>query len=198
MQRTHFTADSHFGHGNILKFCNRPFKSIKEHDETLISNWNSVVGKKDIVYHGGDFGLCNPGYLKTILNRLNGNIHLIVGNHDKTALQISKSTNVKKFASISETKYITVEGQKIFICHYALRTWRGSYHGAYMLFGHSHGRMPPLGKSFDIGVDCWNYTPINFEQVKEKMDTLKYRPFGDENMTVEESKRLRDIAIKGK
>jgi len=142
--------------------------------------------------------MCAPGYAKSILNRLNGNIHVVLGNHDKTTLRLTKTHNVKKFASVSETKYITIEGQKIFMCHYALRTWRASYHGSWALFGHSHGRMPPFGKSFDVGVDCWNYYPISFEQVQRKMDKLELLPFGDEDMPASEADRLKQIALEHK
>lgn len=155
---------------------------IVEHDEALVQNWNTVVTRDDIVYHLGDLGLCHSTYLGKILNRLNGSIHIILGNHDKTALQISKTANVKRFASISDSKYIRVENQHIFLLHYAMRTWRSSYHGSWHLFGHSHGRMAPFGKSFDVGVDCWDYKPVSFDCVKQKMDQIDLIPFGDENV----------------
>lgn len=50
----YFISDLHIGHTNVLSFDNRPFKSIEEHDEALIKNWNSVVGMDDDVYLLGD------------------------------------------------------------------------------------------------------------------------------------------------
>ena len=68
-----FTADLHLGHKNIIKYCNRPFSSLKDMDETIINNWNSVVGKNDTVYALGDLVFGFHKYEK-YLNQLNGKI----------------------------------------------------------------------------------------------------------------------------
>ena len=79
-----FTADTHLGHTNIIKYCNRPFKSTSEMDATIINNINEVVKSDDILYHLGDFSLGNPGYIINYLERINcKKIRLILGNHDK-------------------------------------------------------------------------------------------------------------------
>jgi calcineurin-like phosphoesterase family protein len=72
-----FTADTHFGHANIIKYCQRPFSSVEEMNETLIANWNRVVAAEDTVYHLGDVAL---GDAKPVLDRLKGKIVLIVGS----------------------------------------------------------------------------------------------------------------------
>ena len=77
-----FTSDTHFGHENIITFCNRPFESIEEHDRVLIQNWNSVVTPDDTVFHLGDFCFGNGYKWYEILGQLNGHIYLIRGNHD--------------------------------------------------------------------------------------------------------------------
>ena len=77
-----FTSDTHFYHGNIIRFCNRPFKDVETMNETIISNWNNTVGQDDIVFHLGDFCLGGSAEWTRILNRLNGRIYLIMGNHD--------------------------------------------------------------------------------------------------------------------
>lgn len=76
-------GDTHFMHRNIIKYCNRPFKDVEEMTETLIKNWNSVVGKNDIVYVVGDFALCGKAKIIEIGNQLNGRKRLILGNHDQ-------------------------------------------------------------------------------------------------------------------
>lgn len=75
-----FTADHHFGHENIIKFSERPFESLEQMNEELIKRWNEKIGKDDTVYHLGDVSLGKPDFTKEILDRLNGNIHLIKGN----------------------------------------------------------------------------------------------------------------------
>lgn len=77
-----FTSDTHFNHTNIIQYCQRPFKSTDEMNEAMIDNWNSVVGEDDTVFHLGDFCLGGAEEWNKILNRLNGRIYLILGNHD--------------------------------------------------------------------------------------------------------------------
>jgi len=74
-----FTSDHHFGHTNIIKFCNRPFANVDEMNEELIRRWNEKIAPGDEVYHLGDFALITPEKLNEILDRLNGTIYLIAG-----------------------------------------------------------------------------------------------------------------------
>jgi len=160
----YFTADTHFSHRNIIKYCNRPFSSIEEHDEVIITNWNSVVRKNDIVYHLGDFAF---GDVQKHLRRLNGNIHLILGSHDKN------TKNCKHlFASYNQLLNTKIEGINITLSHCSMRIWHKSHYNAFSLYGHSHGMLEPWGKSFDCGVDTNNFYPYSWEQVKDKMNTL--------------------------
>ncbi len=79
-----FTSDTHFGHERIIELAKRPFKSVEEMDDAMISRWNSVVGKADTVYHLGDYSLYHrKDTLKKLRERLNGKIILIAGNHDR-------------------------------------------------------------------------------------------------------------------
>lgn len=171
--RNFFTADTHFRHTNILKHSNRPFLNIREHDEALIANWNSVVGEEDHVYHLGDFGFGSNESMFEILCRLRGKIHFIRGNHDKNFL---KGKCKDRLVWVNDTKFLTVQEEgvtyKIFLSHYAHRTWDRKHYGTWHLFGHSHGTMKPHGLSFDVGVDCWNYTPISLKTISKKMDSL--------------------------
>ncbi|MDR3059367.1 MAG: metallophosphoesterase, partial [Prevotella sp.] len=77
-----FTSDHHFGHKNIIEFSQRPFLNTDEMNEELIKRWNEKIGTEDMVYHLGDFALMSSGKLRSILDRLNGRIHLIQGNHE--------------------------------------------------------------------------------------------------------------------
>lgn len=165
---TLFTSDTHFGHANIIKYCNRPFKSFAEMDNEMVHRWNTVVQPSDAVYHLGDFAFgrdATDEYIANIAHRLNGNVHFILGNHDKNIQRLDWF-----FESIKPYDEIEVEGQRIVLFHYGLRTWHHDLRGVWQLYGHSHGGLPPFGKSLDIGVDSWAYTPVSFEELKKIMD----------------------------
>ncbi len=163
----YFSSDHHFNHANILKYTQRPFSSIQEMDSEMISKWNSVVKDRDEVYYLGDLTLGNWGTARSYLKQLKGRIKFIEGNHDKRWFSSLESN--QKLPPIYELNYMN---KTIVLSHYSLRSWNKSFHGSYHLFGHSHGELPPYGKSFDIGVDCWNFYPVSIEQVFEKMETL--------------------------
>jgi calcineurin-like phosphoesterase family protein len=168
-----FTSDTHFGHVNILKYCHRPFANIEEHDAALINRWNSVVKPGDVVYHLGDFGFGDSKYLKTLCQKLTGNIHLIRGNHDTNVSQMAFRFNFIKDTHLIETK-LSNNKIKVFLSHYPHRTWIHKPRDCYHLFGHVHGNMGPYGLSFDVGVDNWNYTPISLEEVHNYVQTQLY------------------------
>lgn len=173
MQERWFTSDTHFGHSAIVDYHPRPYESVEKMDEGIIKNWNSIVGPKDFVYHLGDFSF---GRIDPYITRLNGCIHIILGNHDKGKegrfKQFTKEYGRGKIVSISWLKVIDFDNITITLCHYAMLRWCKSQYNQWHLFGHSHCKTEGVGKSFDVGVDCWNYYPINFEQVKTKMATL--------------------------
>lgn len=170
---TWFTADTHFGHANIIRYCDRPFETKEEHDETLIKNWNERVQPNDHVYHLGDVGFGPPEYLRKLLARLKGKIHLIEGNHDGPATSPECS---KRFVFIKPVHYKKLytanRAVEVFMSHYPHRSWPKSFHGSFHLFGHVHGKLPPHGLSFDAGVDCHNFCPISLEEVVIKMNIL--------------------------
>lgn len=167
-----FTSDSHFGHANIIKYSSRPFASAHEMDEALIRNWNSVVGHGDTVYHLGDFAVGGPE-ADIYLRRLHGNIKFCWGNHDN---RLKRATS--RPIDAVDIRYISVEGQKIVLCHYAMKVWDGSHKGAWQLYGHSHGTLPddPNSLSLDVGVDCHNLTPLRFSEVAQLMKKKQYKP----------------------
>lgn len=162
-----FTSDTHFGHRSIIDYCKRPFKNVDEMDGVLIKNWNNCVKKNDTIYHLGDFSFQSP---EKYTKQLNGQIHLILGNHDHKRMNSQERKTL--FTSVSELKQINIGEQTIVLCHYSMRVWSKSHYGAWHLFGHSHGCLSNCGKSFDVGVDCNDYTPLSYEMVKRKMDSL--------------------------
>lgn len=148
-----FTADEHYNHTNILRYCDRPFSSIAEMNEELISRHNAVVGKNDYIIHAGDFFLGDKNDIAIIIKSLKGNHIFLKGSHDRW-LQNAEQIWSKVIA-----------GQKIVVSHYCLRTWDASHYNSWHLFGHSHGKLEPLGKSWDIGVDNNNFYPLSFDEI---------------------------------
>jgi calcineurin-like phosphoesterase family protein len=162
MKNIYFTADSHFNHANIIHFCQRPFASAEEMNEALIAKWNARVGKRDLVYHLGDFA---RGEWEPILNRLNGRIILIRGGHDKKY----EKKFAGRFLHTADLMDIVIEGNALVLCHYCLRVWNKSHYDSWHLFGHSHGRLPALGKSLDVGVDGHEFAPWSWKEIKAYM-----------------------------
>lgn len=93
------TADTHFGHQNIIKYCNRPFMSTEEMDAALIKNWNETVSNKDLVIHLGDFALGSRDYTASIIKKLNGKKYLIMGNHDNFSESFYRENGFDKVSS---------------------------------------------------------------------------------------------------
>ena len=115
----YFISDLHLGHVNCLAFDNRPFKSIEEHDETLIRNWNNVVGMDDDVYLLGDISWHNATKTIEIFNRLNGRIHLIKGNHDAKLLRNRELQS--RFCEITDYNELYVcDGKLLLLFHYTI------------------------------------------------------------------------------
>ena len=158
---TFFTADTHFGDRRALRFDKRPFATIEEHDSELVERWNAVVGPGDEVWHLGDFAL-GPGAnrIKELLAALHGAKHLVVGNNDAAA-----TLSAPGWASIQTYAELMVEGRRLVLCHYPFRTWNGIGRGALNLHGHSHGRLKPLTRQYDVGVDVWGFRPVDLAAI---------------------------------
>ena len=83
-----FISDTHFNHENIIKYCNRPFANAEEMNKYIIQQWNSVVDEDGIVYHLGDFALqSDKETISDLVEKLNGSIILVLGNHDRWGKQ---------------------------------------------------------------------------------------------------------------
>lgn len=160
----YFTADQHFYHGNVINFCNRPFDSVEEMNEGLITHFNRWVGKKDTTYHLGDFAWRNSlmTYVK-LFERLNGRHFLVPGNHDKKNLdeQSYLGDNVEVLPLMVDLK---LEGHHLLLSHYPIESFPKN---RINLHGHSHGKAPALKRRADVGVDCWGMRPVSLEGAVE-------------------------------
>lgn len=161
-----FTADTHFNHKSLIGPRGRPFKDVQKMDECLIENWNSVVGRDDIIYHLGDFAWrIGKNKMIAILIQLNGRKFLCRGTHDGRILKLARY-----FEDIRDSFLIKVNGgQPIFMSHKIQKIWPESSCGSWHLFGHSHGSRNTYaeqnGKLLDVGVDSHNFRPWSLKEV---------------------------------
>jgi calcineurin-like phosphoesterase family protein len=175
----YFTSDSHFGHANIIRYCRRPYQGVAEMVAALIAAWNAKVSPGAMVYHLGDFTLGSRAVARSYFARLHGQIRLLPGSHDERWLpkQFGPQPELRSLDGIPveimppllslEFPGLSSDGQYpqvIVLCHYALRVWDRSHHGAWHLYGHSHGVLPPIGRSLDVGVDVYP-SPLGLDEI---------------------------------
>lgn len=176
-----FTSDTHFGHKNVIKFCNRPFSNVEEMNETLIKNWNDTVGPEDTIFHLGDFAFGGSQLWNDTLKRLNGHKILIIGNHDDKNL---RQGYMQYFDSVLYQVKLLIEKRTVYLNHYPFLCYSGSYRteetAVWQLFGHLHSSLNSVGLDstrlqycfpyqYDVGVDNNNFTPVSWGKVKDKI-----------------------------
>jgi calcineurin-like phosphoesterase family protein len=160
-----FTSDHHFGHGGARGLFRRPFPTTAAMDAAMVARWNEVVGSDDEVWHLGDFAVRQPEVrMRELLGALPGAKHLIVGNNDG-----APTVGLIQWASVQHYAELEVEGTWLILCHYPLRTWNRIGRGALNLHGHSHGRLAPLPRQVDVGVDCWDFRPITLAAIRRRL-----------------------------
>lgn len=192
-----FISDTHFGHEAVIGYSHRPFANVEEMDAALIRNWNSRVTPADTIYHLGDFCFAKRERCEALLRQLNGHKFLIAGNHDDTGRKAKgwawvgdmkelrvevqpPSCDAPPETGIPPGEPPPRATQKLVLCHYAMRVWHGSHKGVVQLHGHSHGSLGPLNlagysgnsQQTDVGVDCWGYRPVTFEEIEERLRQL--------------------------
>jgi len=171
-----FSSDHHFGHKNIIKFQNRPFKDVQEQDNELVRLWNETVPPDGIVIYQGDFALkLKSEKLKWILESLNyEKMYLIIGNHEKDILK--KYWAKKYFEIISQRiEFYIQDGNKMNVIvadHFPLLSWNRKYHGSYHTYGHVHNNdfIHPEKRTYNVCIDVNNYRPISYDDLMLKMN----------------------------
>lgn len=185
-QKIFFTSDLHFGHENVIRFDNRPFNTVEEMDEEMIKRWNAKVGRGDIVYVLGDFiWKAATNEAVSIIRRLNGQIILIKGNHDRF---LHNAAAKKALAGIKDYDDICVtleDGttRRCILSHYFIPFYNGHRYQAIHLHGHSHlteeaaeeiritTELNEKGydlKIYNVGCMYWNYTPVTLDEILER------------------------------
>lgn len=190
MSKIYVTSDTHFFHENIIKYSNRPWTNIDSMTNGLIENWNAVVKKGDIVYHLGDFamgGSKRADDLVKVLNKLNGTIRLVKGNHDTYILSEPCSKRFEWIKDYYEFSYKYEDTKKLFVLmHFPLFAWHNANkkgndgtNSVIHLHGHSHGNIDRLNANttrMDVGVDSNGYTPVLLDNIIEIMKYRSYTP----------------------
>jgi len=164
-QNIWFTADTHLGHRNILKYLGRPFMnneeqeqlayaqtqgrkaiqtvrigdaSIQLHDSTIIDNINASVQTGDLLYILGDFCMGRLDEVRYYRNKINcNNVFLIRGNHDK----LRDNEYKQVFNNIKDLDGVRWNEQQIILCHYPMLRWNNGHYGSWQLYGHCHGTL---------------------------------------------------------
>jgi calcineurin-like phosphoesterase family protein len=160
-----FTSDQHFGHGGARGLFRRPFGSLAEMDHTMIARWNEAVRADDGVWHLGDFAVRQPALrMDELLASLAGRKHLITGNNDGPP-----TVALAGWASVQAYAELELDGAFLVLCHCPLRSWNLMGRGALDLHGHSHGRLVPLPRQIDVGVDVWGFRPITLAEIRSQL-----------------------------
>lgn len=188
--KTYFTSDWHLGHRNVLEFDQRPFQDISHMHQVLINNYNNTVSPQDVCFFLGDMGLCKSEILLNIIQQLNGQKVLILGNHDKGA----SAMRAMSFDVVLNSASLIIANKHITMSHCPLRgvfredvtgmrgavegeNWHGENRhgrfsvpdfGQYHLHGHTHKKPTEriLERQMDVGVVANGYKPVSFSTIE--------------------------------
>lgn len=160
MRNIFATTDSHYGHANIIKYCNRPFSNVEEMNEAMIENWNKVVGDSDIVYHLGDvyFGKNTSNFM----NRLKGRKRLVLGNHDegKDPVLLGMFEKVMAWRMFPEFGLL--------LTHVPVHESSLEMKVSHNVHGHTHNFKIADDRYINVCVENTDYTPVNLESLRVK------------------------------
>ena len=183
MQKIFFTADTHFGHENVIQFDKRPFSSASEMDEEMIKRWNNKVGKGDLVYVLGDMIWKSlTDYAEPLIKSLNGQIILIKGNHDRF---INNAKAKKALAGIKDYDDIVVtlengNKRRCILSHYFMPFYNAYRYQTILLHGHSHSSEESTiereiaknlndrgfqNEIYNVGCMHWDYEPVTLDEI---------------------------------
>lgn len=162
----YFTADQHFDHENIIKYCKRPFTTVRLMNRTIIRNYNEIITDDDIVYHLGDVTLRGPvsiNVVRQFTGRLKGQKHLILGNHDRLtpkqyldvgflSVHTSLELEFENLILVHDPALSAVDRKRVFLC------------------GHVHDLFKVAKNAINVGVDQWNFKPVSLSEIRDVID----------------------------
>ena len=187
-----FTADTHFGHKNVIAFCKRPYTNVEEMDEDLILKWNETVGVEDVIYHLGDFAFMDKIRTAATIQRLNGRKVLLMGNHDKRSRAFYLESG---FAFVYKLKYgesqpYWTENEEVGfrMAHFPFKDVMGEYDQrdylverapsraeqiVPLVHGHVHEAWLTRPNLVNVGVDVHDLKPIPLSKVLELVESVR-------------------------
>lgn len=186
---TFFSSDFHFGHQNIIGYCRRPFSSVEEMNEMLVSKWNALVGPSDVVHVLGDVAMGRRDETLRFVGQLAGRKILYPGNHDRcwyghgpSAAKFEKEYLAAGFDEIRQGPHkLRVAGRLVTLCHLPYRgdsgdtdrfnKFRPVDEGLWLLHGHVHDKWRQNGRMINVGVDVWDFTPVSEGRIADLMET---------------------------
>lgn len=180
MKITAFTSDTHYGHKNVIRYCNRPFASVEEMTRGLIDRYNAVIGPEDTVFWVGDCFFCSMSKAREILSALNGVKLLVRGNHDKSAATMAAIG----FSLVMDQCVLDFSGQAVRVCHYPYGDTRYPDRAPMnlkhekLIHGHTHSVKRVNGKMIHVGVDAWDYRPAVWDEVAEIVGRISNKRSG--------------------
>lgn len=167
---TWIVSDTHFGHKNIVKYCNRP----EDHNTLMVSRWNHLVGDTDDVLHLGDLAVWygpEEKMWQDVAARLPGNKYMLRGNHDKR--------KDREYAAIGFTvipEFIQeINGQRVLFSHYPdeARTHEATGYQQWdiNIHGHIHNndlepRLASTGRRYkNVSIEVMDYQPVRLSAI---------------------------------
>jgi calcineurin-like phosphoesterase family protein len=148
-------SDLHLGHKNLI-LNKRNFKSVKEHDELIINNWNKVISKRDKVFLLGDISMETHKFYH-LLGKLNGYIHLIPGNHENPS-------HIKYILKYIDKISGSIKYKDFWLSHMPIHP--DHLQGKKNIHGHVHEKTLKDDRYINVSMEVINYTPVNFETFK--------------------------------
>ncbi len=167
--RVFWTSDTHFGHAAVIGYCNRPYASVEEMDRALVKNWNDVVGPRDTVYHLGDFCMGPKTNIAKYRRKLNGDIILVAGNHDRSRTAMLAGGMDAYFRELVLEPGLGVRIEMRHIPSYAPLVVGARV--TYQFCGHVHGKWARLGNVINVGVDVQGYRPRTLTELLATAET---------------------------
>lgn len=168
----HFTSDPHLFHANFLKFLDdggapiRPFSSVDEMNERIVSGWNSVVRDGDKVYCLGDVTFDYGEKFTTLWSHLRGSKRLILGNHDD--LKRCGGVLGRQFKKIMVWRQFTNVSPGFVCTHIPIHS--GYFRKVeFNVHGHLHQNLVQDWRYINVCVERTNYVPVSFDEIVAEM-----------------------------